>query len=347
MSGSLDVVAVPDFLGEQARVFEARTLLFLASWIENAGGASDLSLHLACIGEPPASVRWLARRCDADVSVHEPLDADRGRYSNKLRGLEVRGRGDRVLLVDTDVVVVSDPGGLAEMGQCIAASPVYKPWLPKRYWRTIYPLLDMEPPKERIASALGELLREGADEGLSPGQSARLLSMFPYYNGGVLLLPWDCGLRPLWEDHIRKIAAGFHERDKHWRFLGAGDEVGLATAIELLKRHGVAFKRLPDDHHACWHHVWAGVLRWSDVKLFHAQSTFRALGRSALDADSVWRDMEYYCSHTAAGRLKSKGRFQRVVNPDPQLSQEFVTELRARLRRLFELHIEEALQQVV
>jgi hypothetical protein len=339
VAGSLDVVIVPDFLGEQAHVFEARTLLFLASWIENAGAARDFPLHVACIGEPPASVRWLAERCDARLSVHEPLDANRGRFANKLRGLEVRGREDCVLLLDVDLLVASDFSGLAGMGHCIAASPVYKPWLPKRYWPIIYPLLDMEPPKERIASALGELLGERAETACSPRQNARLRSMFPYYSGGALLLPWDCGLRPLWEDHMRRIAAGFHEGDEGWRFLGSGDEIGLTTSIELLKRRGVRLERLPDEHHALWHHVWAGVLRWSDVTLFHASGTFRASGRSALDADSVWQNMEHYCSHTAERFLKSKGRFQKA--------QQFVAELRTQLRRLFDLHVAEALHQAV
>ena len=50
----IDVVTVPDFSGQAARTFEARTLLFLASWMANAGKARSWPLHLACIGQPPA-----------------------------------------------------------------------------------------------------------------------------------------------------------------------------------------------------------------------------------------------------------------------------------------------------
>src|ERR1051325_3921722 len=90
-----DVVIVPDFSGKRARAFEARTLLFLASWIEFAGRARGFPLHVACIGEPPASVRWLVDRCGALISVHEPVgDGLRG-SANKLRGLEVDARTDR------------------------------------------------------------------------------------------------------------------------------------------------------------------------------------------------------------------------------------------------------------
>ena len=63
-----DVVTVPDFQGANPALFEARTLLFLGSWLENAGSAREWPLHLACIGEPPESVRRLAERCNAIVS---------------------------------------------------------------------------------------------------------------------------------------------------------------------------------------------------------------------------------------------------------------------------------------
>lgn len=334
-------------MGEQARVYEARTLLFLASWIENAGSARDFPLHVACIGEPPASVRWLAKRCDAELSVHRPLDAGCGRYSNKLRGLEVRRREDRVLLLDVDVLVLSDLSELAEMGHCIAASPVLKPRLPKRYWRVIYPLLGMDPPRERVASVLGELLSERAETHRSPRQNARLRSMFPYHSSGVLLSPWDCGLRPLWEDHIRRIAARFQETDDRARFLELGDEPGLTTSIELLKRRGVPYARLPDACHIRLVQVWGGVVRWPDAKLLHTAGIFRAFGRSALDAGSVWNEMDHYCSRAKGRRVNSKNRFQDVIRRDPEQFLLFIGELRTQLRRLFELHVAEALQQAV
>jgi len=58
----LDVVTVPEFSGQARHRFEAQSLFFLASWIECSGRAAGFPLHLACIGQPPASVTKLAER---------------------------------------------------------------------------------------------------------------------------------------------------------------------------------------------------------------------------------------------------------------------------------------------
>ncbi|MCG8604246.1 hypothetical protein MJD09_04500, partial [bacterium] len=67
---------MPDFRPAKREVFEARTLYFLAAWIENAGLAKDFPLHLACIGRPPSTVRHLGDRCNASITVHEPLSIE-------------------------------------------------------------------------------------------------------------------------------------------------------------------------------------------------------------------------------------------------------------------------------
>ncbi len=79
---AFDVVTVPDFAGANAHIFEARALFFLASWMERAGAAKEFPVHLACIGEPPESVRWLAERAGASITVHEPVSILPGRNAN-------------------------------------------------------------------------------------------------------------------------------------------------------------------------------------------------------------------------------------------------------------------------
>jgi quercetin dioxygenase-like cupin family protein len=288
---AFDVVVVPDFLCENARVFEGRTLFFLASWIENAGQSKHLPLHLACIGEPPPSVRWLAAEAKASITVHEPLRAVCGGTANKLRGLEVRGREAGLLLLDVDVLVLSDIGGLSQMGRCIAAAPACKARVPERYWQRIYAALGMDLPTERIQSVFGETAYPHLRHALSAEQKAELTSMVPKYNSGVVWAPWDCDLRALWEDHIRKIAALVDERDEVSKALLLSDEPALATAIQFLKCRGVPFSRLPDVFNTREPHIAMGALRVGDVKLFHA---IRLCKKMSLDADAIHREPRAY-----------------------------------------------------
>ena len=82
-----DVVTVPDFSGKNARLFELRALFFLAFWLEYAGSCRDYPLHLACIGPPPESVRRLAARCNAAITIHNPVQANHGQTINKAPAL--------------------------------------------------------------------------------------------------------------------------------------------------------------------------------------------------------------------------------------------------------------------
>ncbi len=222
MTERFDVVIVPDFLGRSAPVFEARTLFFLASWLENAGRAREFPLHLACIGEPPPAVRYLTSRCDAAISVHQPVEA--GSSLNKLRGLEIQGREERVLLLDVDIIVCGDFSRLGEIGHCIAASPAGKPRVPERYWERIYRALGLERPSERIACILGELNCPPLKVVDYPGQNSALHAMTPYYNSGVIFVPWEADLRRLWEEHLRTISALFSQEDPGWRAVTLSDQ---------------------------------------------------------------------------------------------------------------------------
>lgn len=276
MTNGFDVVVVSDFLCQEAETFEARTLLFLASWMENAGRAREFPLHLACIGEPPPSVCSLAEKAKALITIHQPVRAEGSGAANKMRGLEITGSEDRVLLLDADVVVLSDISGLAKMDYCIAASPANTLQIPEPSWRKIYSALGMELPAERIAYMRGELA------GLS-----ELSAMCPFYNGGIVFLPWNCGIRTIWEEHIRKITTLFNEHDAVWQEVAYSDQPGLATSIEFCKRNGVPFMRLPDGYHANWLYLYWRRLQLKDIKLFHAFGLFRKMtaGMSALDVE--------------------------------------------------------------
>ncbi|MGH7835588.1 MAG: hypothetical protein ACREQK_18235 [Candidatus Binatia bacterium] len=264
MANAFDVVIVPDFLCAEAATFEARTLLFLASWLANAGQARNLPLHLACIGEPPPSVYRLARKAGASITLHQPVGAERWGSSNKLRGLEISGKEDRVLLLDVDVMVLSDFSDLAKLGRCIAAAPANAMQIPEPYWQKIYGALGMEPPAERIACVRGELAND-----------LLLSSMWPYYNSGVLFLPRDCDLRQIWAEHIRRIARLFDEGDEVWQAVAYSDQAGLATSIQFLRRRGVPFTRLPPAFHANWLYMYWRTVPVREIKLFHAFGLFR------------------------------------------------------------------------
>jgi hypothetical protein len=265
-----DVVTVPDFSGSRARAFEARTLLFLASWLENAGPARTFPLHVAGIGEAPASVRWLADRCGARVTTHLPLGGGIGLSANKLRGLEVDGRTDRVLLLDNDVLVLSDPSGLAELGASLSAAPAIVPRVPEAYWRRIYPALGLDLPDERIASVMHTLSCSRYSRTATPEQASEAGAMLPYFNSGVLLAPWKTELRALWESDMRRIATLFTAADSAWKPISQSDQTGLATAIHRLRSHGVPFRPLPSAFNASWMNLYRRAPGVPETKLFHA-----------------------------------------------------------------------------
>ncbi len=270
MPRAFDVVVVSDFSGPKVLTFEVQTSFFLASWLENAGQARDFPLHLVCIGEPPQSVRRLAARCNASVTIHQPLSLDQRGMSNKLRGLEVRQQTDRVLLLDADILVLSDISSLSDLGYCISAAPDNRPRVPERYWKAIYPALGMQAPTERIASGSGEVGLTRLGKMHYSSQESEFLAMFPYYNTGVLFLPWDCGLREIWEDHIRRIKALFSEQDEAWKSVGESNQAGFATALQQLRGGGLPFKRLPSCFNANFVHIFSRTLSLGEMKLFHA-----------------------------------------------------------------------------
>ena len=279
MSKNFDVVVVPDFAGANPFTFEMRTLFFLAAWMEYAGTAREFPLHLACIGSPPPSVQMLAKRCNASISVHLPANTVAKQFTNKLRGLEIQGQTNRVLLLDADVLILGDFSDLSELGHCIAAAPSSLPRIAKKDWMRIYSSLGMSLPTEQIMPIRGEiglpvLLKKDYAE-----QESEMNSMLPYYNSGVIFAPWECKLQQPWEDNIHRISALFEGADASAEgdlaALRICDQASFAVTIEQFKRSGMPFRRLPAAFHSNRLHLYRRTATLSQTKLYHALGLFR------------------------------------------------------------------------
>lgn len=270
MPVTFDVVTVPDFRSCRVVDFETRTLFFLASWIECGAAVRGTPLHVACIGDPPPSVRRLAADASASVTVHQPLDVEGRGTSNKIRGLETNGRSDQVLLVDTDVLFLREPGVFGELGPGLAAAPAVAPRVPDRYWERVYGAFALAPPEERIESVRGALDCPIVKREMYPGQKDEVRYMRPYFGAGVVWAPRDRGLGPLWLDAIRRTVPLVAEGEAARASVTESDQVGLAVAIEMLRRRGVPFRTLPPSHHAHWLHFYRRTASFAEARLFHA-----------------------------------------------------------------------------
>jgi hypothetical protein len=342
MMERFDVVTVPDFLGPRSHVYEVRTLFFLASWLENAGKARNFPLHVACIGKPPGSVEWLASACEAVVTVHTPYET--GAFWNKFRGLEIQGREERVLLLDTDTIFCGDISGLGEFGQCIAVAPRGLPGISESYWELIYKALGMDPPTERIASMVGELdcpLPKGA---VQSGQYSSYKAMTPCYNGGVIFAPWRCGLRDLWEEHLLTISS---RKDAIGQSVEKDDQHCLATAIEVLKRRGLPVRRLPREYNADLTYIFRGAVRSRDIKILHAIGLFAS---SSKDKTNIRHEIAAFLGEelrsVARDLLRTdidssqRARILRYLLPSARKA----LYLRVMLNRLHQKHVQQALR---
>jgi hypothetical protein len=270
-----DIVTVPDFQGSNPALFEARTLLFLGSWLEKADSSRDWPLHLACIGEPPESVRRLAERCDAIVSIHPPTAEGKAPTRNKLRGFEVKPRTDRLLLLDVDVLFLGDPAPILELGKCLAIAPAGNHRIRQEMWQEIYDALEMPLPEERMLSVRAELadrLPERAWHG-----RRHLEPMIHYYNSGVFLVAWDHAPKLLthWEGYLDRLAELFPLDDPAHRKIAVEDQVSLALALERIKELQLPLRRLPDPLHTTWMHLMAGAVAFEEARMYHAVHLLR------------------------------------------------------------------------
>ena len=279
---AFDVVIVPDFSGKARVTFEARTLYFLASWLEYAGAAARWPLHVACIGEPPASVRALAARCNAILSIHEK--APLGVYANKLRGFEIARQTPRILLLDVDILVLSDLSELAAIvpDGAISAGPSHSAIMAPEMWSELYARLGLTPPRERIPDFHQTLDMERAKQ------------LFPSFNSGVIAAPHDSPLLGLWQDHLAVLQAipdsaqrigQFREgwtAAKAPRTASITDEPPFATAVHLLRERGHGFVPLPDRYNGRWRHLYRRSPSLDELAVFHMTTSF-AYGDSLAD----------------------------------------------------------------
>lgn len=310
MSTSLrpfDVITVPDFTSGSGAVFEARTLVFLASWIERAGTARNFPLHLACIGQPPASVRRLAGRCGASITVHEPLQLRHDHpVGNKFRGLEIVPRTDRFLLLDVDVTILSDPAPLSALGDCVAACPDDGPNVTLDEWRRIHSACGMRPP-ELVQPLFSELDLPRFPRrimGVNPGDR-QCDAMMPYFNGGVVFAPWACDLRRRWAENVVRIAGLFDESQGRRRWIHHSDQAGLAVTLETLRLEGWAVRRLPDAFNTRWLHLYAGSPAPEAIAVMHCCWNFLdSIGDGPVDADTVATAIDRFFHHKMAHRFK-------------------------------------------
>lgn len=276
----LDVITVPDFTGTNRRLFEIRTLFFLASWLETGSYKSQCPLHLVCIGEPPPSVCWLAAKCGAAITVHKPLLT--GGFYNKLRGLEIKGTTAHGLLLDVDIFLFSNISSLASLlaSNCISAAVENDAHLCNSHWLDIYALFGITPPQKRI-STLNAMLKGYISSGRGCDESAS--NAFPYYNTGVISFPWQCGLdlRNLWEDSIAKINLHLNEESqngvKYIKRAFSSNQPAFAITIELLKPQGYQFRYLPNETHTRWQHLYLGLVNFEQIKLIHTIGSFRRM----------------------------------------------------------------------
>jgi hypothetical protein len=342
----VDVVTVSNFTGSIAPRFEARTLLFLAAWLENAGEARQYPLHLACIGEPPKSVRGLGEQAGARITMHTPVQADPVGYSNKLRGLEVQHDTAHILLLDTDIMTLADPSAIGELGPCLSILPEIWPRVPFVYWQKIYAEMGLDLPTERIPSLNGELGRLPMRKPLYPEQNQEITSMVPYFNSGVIYAPWQCDLRALWEKGIRHIVATIEPKGAAGKLVIGDDQGGLSIAVELLKRQGLPFRRLPDVYNTVSMHIYRRAVKLDDAKFFHA---FRIFDRVTSHHDMGWWMFRFRVR--LFRRILQEWSREAILTRNPStLTRYFLPAMRdkyrlgLRLTRLYHKHVIPALQ---
>lgn len=280
MSDCFDIVTVPDFSGAKRRLFEIRTLFFIAFWQEYGGRCRNFPLHLACIGEPPESVRRMAQQFGVRVTVHEPKVVNRGSTANKLRGFEVKRETDHLLLLDTDVMVMNDFSAIANYHNVIAASLVFRDRLPEETWRKVYAIVGVPAPTERVT-----LRRRSRREAAHPPTAAE--ASFPYYTSGVVSVPWSCPINELWAENLARMAQGYEAapgEDAHW--VTHADQVGFTVTVEQLRQRGVPFRLLDEDLHCHWSHL-LDIVPLAECKLFHATHLFKGVEERITDVRQI------------------------------------------------------------
>ena len=305
---SLDVVIVPDFSGRASILFEARALFFLASWRRVYGDRSmnpqAPRLHVCCIGDPPTSVTRLAATVGASIECHGPI-RDAG-LINKLRGLDIRHRGGRLLLLDVDTLVLRDLASLVDVPADLAAAVAGKAQVPETAWREIYASFGIPLPTERLVSVF---TRAGLDtSGIAcqrPTLDEESRSMVPYYNSGAVLVNTTCPLAGAWRGMHERLQS-FLTTSPSWRdipVLATNDQPSFALATVDLARRGFVFGLLSETYNARLPHFSGGLLRFDDVIVLHATGFASELLQPGGSRADLPRLVESYADRWSAAFL--------------------------------------------
>lgn len=332
-----DVVIVPDFTGRASTTFEARTLYFLASWIEYAGASRQFPLHIASIGEPPDNVRALAKRAGARISIHEPMGEKLGAFANKLRGFEVPLETERVFLLDVDVVVLSDLTPLAQLVPVdeIGATHSHSAIILPEMWEELYARLGLTPPARSMMDFHLTL-----EDSTAPEETA----LYPSYNSGAVLVPRASDLPRVWLEHLA-VLMEFRDR---WteklkpRNMLVGDEPALATAMHALGSQGQKTFLMPDRFHGRWRHLYRRNPTLRDFAVFHVTSSFSG-GSSLeekLDPKNLFYERKLLRRYGKRWLRHSRSRAREAVQYLMPATLELV-QLHSLFRRLYDGHIRE------
>lgn len=335
---AFDVVIVPDFSGRARVTFEARTLYFLASWIEFSGKSSQFPLQIACIGEPPATVRELARRANARISLHEPMTKRLGVFANKLRGFEAPIETNRLLLLDVDIFILGDLSPLAELVpvDALSAAHSHSAIILGEMWEELYARLGIEPP----AKTMPDFHIALHDNAITPAQGA----LYPSWSSGAVLAPKDSDLHDLWLEHLGVLAeyrARWTEKLTPMNML-VGDEPALQTAMRVLELRGERIVVMPDPYHGKWRHLYRRAPKLDEFALFHMSSSF-AKGdtlEEKLDPKSLFYPNKLFRRYTKRWLLHSKSHVREALKYYVPASLELLR-LRPLMRSLYDHHIRE------
>jgi hypothetical protein len=273
MTPAFDLVIVPDFSGSAKLLFEVRSLYFLASWLEYSELVGEVPLHLACIGEPPESVRALARKCGGTISLHSPVASDLPVYANKLRGFEAPFESNRMLLLDVDILALSSVATIADVipADAISAATSHGASLTSEMWSELYAALGLDTPVERMSDFHLTLDVQRASAG-----SSMSATVFPSWNSGVIMVPRESGLPALWQEHLR-IVGEFRQQWRGTKRPGnrpITDEPAFATAVHALNARGESFFDLPDQFNGRWRHLYRRSPTMREFVLFHMTGSF-------------------------------------------------------------------------
>lgn len=347
---NLQVVTVPDFDGPRRLEFEWRSLLFLASWLEYAGDARRFPLHLACIGEPPASVKTLCARCDASYSVHPPVQMPKARrHANKLRGLEANSDFDHVLLLDTDIIFLGDFSELAATPGTVRAAPAIKPRLAEQHWKTVFSHFSLTMPEERIPCVRHRLGLGLYSNHPFPTQRSEMPAMVPYYNSGIILAPEPSRFRVLWEEAIRELAVLSPSIQGVYQPNLMSDQTALSVIIEQLRQEGFPFLPLPVSCHTTGLHFMGDEQAVGEACLYHAFSLAKSKGKKPVSAHRVIPDYVGYLkrrTNREGWMLARSGNSQRDSWRRWMGARRAISTLSQRLTPLWNRHIGPALREL-